>query len=341
MRTWGIAFLTTGAFAALATPARADDPKSFEALAKDASALTRADLAGLVWSLTAPCNDGDELAQRQCKAARDTRAAAVRELTFVVDGDGTAFAMGVYDNGKKSAPITLRGCIACAEPVGGMYLVSSKAAPSFKGATAEAATIHETARTFKDEAAAKRWTTRLPQLRTQFVVKIAAANGGMWERDGKKGLALDILAFRVFDPCDGGIVCANPPSAKGPTDSKTCGESVVEGEPKGDGAKPDGGGGEVKPDEPALPAQLDAKDIKVAMKPVVEAAKNCFDTYGVAGSAKMIYSVSGDGSILTYEQTGDFVDTPTGKCIDKTAKAITFPKSKKKKFGFSYPLTLQ
>ena len=38
---------------------------------------------------------------------------------------------------------------------------------------------------------------------------------------------------------------------------------------------------------------------------------------------------------------GEFVDTPTGKCIDKAAKAVVFPKSKKKKFGFSYPLTLQ
>jgi hypothetical protein len=128
-------------------------------------------------------------------------------------------------------------------------------------------------------------------------------------------------------------VCASPPSGKGPTDSKTCGESVVEGEPTD--TPP------VKDEGPELPAQLDAKDIKIAMKPVVEASKACFDTYGVAGSAKMIYSVSGDGSILTYEQTGDFVDTPTGKCIDKAAKAITFPKSKKKKFGFTYPLALQ
>ncbi|MBZ0231377.1 MAG: hypothetical protein K8M05_03440 [Deltaproteobacteria bacterium] len=338
MRTWGIAFLTSGLLVTLAAaPARAEDPKSFEALARTAEPLARADLAGLVWSLTTPCNDGDELAQRQCKAARDARAAAVRDATFVVDGDGTAFAMGAWKAESKSAPITLRGCIACAEPVGGLYLVSSKAAPSFKGATAEAAVVHETARTFKDEAAAKRWATRLPQLRTQFVVKVAAAGGGMWERDGKKGLALDVLAFRVFDPCDGGIVCASPPSGKGPTDKKTCGESVVEGEPAGDRPKVDA----PRVDEPAVPAQLDARDIKTAMQPVVEAARACFDTYGVAGSAKMVYAVGGDGSILAYEQTGDFVDTPTGKCIDKAARAVTFPKSKKKRFGFSYPLTLQ
>jgi hypothetical protein len=336
MRTRGIVFAICGlALTAAAGTARAEDP-SFEALAKSAQPLSRADVAGLVWSLTAPCGDGDELAQRQCKAARDARAAEVRGSTFVVEGDGTAFSLGAFKADSKSSPITLRGCIACAEPIGGLYIVSSKAAPTFKGGTAEAAVVHETTRAFKDEAAAKRWATRLPSLRIQFVVKVSAAAGGMWERDGKKGLALDILAFRVFDPCDGGIVCASPPSGKGPADKKTCGESVDEGTPK-DEPKTD----EPKVDEPVLPAQLDAKDIKNAMKPVVEASKACFDTYGVAGNAKLIYAVSGDGSILTYEQTGEFVDTPTGKCIDKAAKAITFPKSKKKKFGFSYPLNLQ
>lgn len=340
MRTWGIAFLTTGVFvAAAAAPARADDPKSFESMAEGAQKLSRADVAGLVWALTATCKDGDELAQRQCEVVRDARVAELKGATFVVDGDGTAFTLGVFKVETKSAPITLRGCIACAEPIGGHYIVSSKVAPTFKGATAEAAVVHETSRQFKDEAAAKRWATRLPQLRVQFIAKVTAAGGGMWERDGKKGLALDILAFRVYDPCDGGIVCADPPSGKGPADKKTCGESVVEGEPKpGSGDQPVD---EPKTDEPALPAQLDARDIKNAMKPVVEASKACFDTYGVAGTAKLVYSVSGEGTILTYEQTGDFVDTPTGKCIDKTAKAITFPKAKKKKFGFSYPLNLQ
>lgn len=336
MRTWGVA-VATGSICFIGLnlaprAARAEDATSFESLATTAVPLSRADLGGLVWALTSKCDDGDDLAQRQCKAARDGRLAEIKGSAFLVDGDAAAFSIGEWKADTKSVQVTLRGCIACVAPVGGLYLVSSKAAPSFRGGTAEAAIVHETARSFKDEGQAKRWATRLGSLRSQFVVKLTVAGGGRWERDGKTGLAFDVLGFRVYDPCDGGIVCASPTSGKAPADKKTCGESVVEGEVK----QP-----EVKPDEPVLPAQLDAKDIKTAMKPVVEAAKACFDTYGVPGSAKMVYAVGGDGSVLTYEQIGDFVDTPTGKCIDKAAKAVTFPRSKKKKFGFTYPLNIQ
>ncbi len=333
MRTWGIA-ITSTVLTLLATTLAVAEDKTFEAMSEGAAVLGKADVPGLVWALTATCSDGDELAQRQCKAARDARAATLRDATLVIDGDAAAFSIGPWKADTKSVAVTLRGCIACVAPVGGLYVVSSKAAPSFKSGTAEAALVHETARAFKDEAAAKRWSARVQHMRTQFVVKISAANGGMWDRDGKKGLAMDVLAFRVYDPCDGGIICASPPSGKAPTDSRACGEAVVEGEPKPAVDEP-------KDDGPVLPAQLDAKDIKRAMEPVVTTARECFDTYGVAGKGKMVYSVAGDGSILSYEQIGDFVDTPTGTCIDKAAKAVTFPKSKKKKFGFSYPLSLQ
>lgn len=337
MRTWGVALATSSICFTLGltlavSPAHAEDPKSFESLAASAVALNRADLGGLVWALTATCDDGDDLAQRQCKAARDGRLAEVKGATLVVDGDAAAFSIGEYKADTRAVAVTLRGCIACVAPVGGLYLVSSKAAPSFRDGTAEAAIVHETSRTFKDEAQARRWAARLPSMRAQFVVKLTVAGGGRWERDGKHGLAFDVLGFRVYDPCDGGIVCASPASGKAPADAKTCGEAVVEGE-----VKPE----VVKPVEPELPAQLDARDIKNAMKPVVEAAKACFDTYGVPGNARMVYAVGGDGSVLTYEQLGDFVDTPTGKCIDKAARAVTFPRSRKKKFGFTYPLVLQ
>jgi len=340
MRTWGIVIVTC--LGAAATPALAEEPKTFEALAGGARTLSRADLAGLTWALSAPCTDGDDLAQRQCKAVRDARAAVLRGETFVVDGDAAAFTVGEWKADSKSVPLVLRGCVACVEPIDGLYVVSAKAAPTWKSGTAQAAVVHETTRTFKDEAAAKKWAARATTLRTQLVVRLAAAAGGTWERDGKRGLAVDVLGYRVYDPCDGDVVCASPASGKAPTDRKACGEAVVEG--AAPAAPADGEAPVAAPKEPkapALPAQLTASDIKASMKPVIDAAKACFDTYGVAGNGKLSYIVAGDGSVLSYELTGDFVDTPTGKCIDKAARAATFPKVKKARFAFTYPLSLQ
>lgn len=332
MRMWGLLFTGTMlALAAAASPAYAQEAKSFEELAKTAVPLSRADLGGMVWALDAACDDGDDLARRQCKAARDGRLAEIKGATLLVDGDAGAFQTGEWDPDTKSLPVVLRGCIACVEPVGGLYLVSSKAAPSFRGGSAEAALVHETTRTFKDERAAKRWAARAATMKTQMIVRVTVAADGRWERDGKKGLAFDVLGYRVWDPCDGGIVCASPASDKAPVDKKHCGEAVVESEepqPKVDQG-------------PELPAQLTAGEIKATMRPVADTAKDCFDTYGVPGKAKLVYAISGDGSILSYEQTGDFIDTPTGKCIDKAAKGLTFPKSKKKRFVFTYPLNVQ
>ena len=337
MSTRGFVLSCTLALATVATTGRAAaDEASFDQLAGKATTITRADLAGLIWSLTASCDQGTDLARRQCRAARDARAASVPTATFLVAGDGAAFAIGAWNPDAKSLPLVLRGCVACVEPVLGHYVVSHKQAPSFVGESAVAAVVHETSRSFKDEAAAKRWAARVSRLRTELVFRVVAANRGLFEREGKRGLAVEILGYRVYDPCDGGIVCASPQSGPAPVDDKGCGDDVVKGADKVEPEdKP------VKPAEPVLPAQLEARDIKKAMKPVVDAAKACFDKYGVPGAAKLVYTVSGDGKVLAFELTGEFVDTPTGTCIDKAARTASFPRSRRASFGFTYPLLLQ
>lgn len=325
-----------------ATPAVADDAKSvdaapsYDALRAEATPLSRADLLGLGWSLTAACTDGDDLAQRQCRAVRDARAASVRSGVFVVEGDAAAVQIGEWSADTKSAPLVIRGCVACVEPAGGHYIVSSKAAPTWQGVVAYAATIDEVALPFKDEAAAKKWAAgRGRGLQTELVVRLASAAGGMWQADGKAGLAVDVLGFRVHDPCSGEVLRASGEAGKGPVDKAACRAAAAEAASASADDK--------IPAVPkvALPDQLDAKDIKTAMQPVVEAASACFDTYGVAGAAKLQYTISGDGSVSAYQLTGDFVDTPTGECIDQAARAVTFPKVKKKQFAFTYPLVLQ
>ncbi len=78
MRTWGIA-ITSTVLTLLATTLAVAEDKTFEAMSEGAAVLGKADVPGLVWALTATCSDGDELAQRQCKAARDARAASRRD----------------------------------------------------------------------------------------------------------------------------------------------------------------------------------------------------------------------------------------------------------------------
>jgi hypothetical protein len=323
MRTSGLVALV--ALAAAATAAHADD--SYDALAAKAQAMTDRDLAGAVWALTATCDQGGA-AGRLCRFVRDQRAAQLRTTTWRVDAEAGAFAVSEWDPAARAVLTSLSGCVACAKPIGGLYLVSHKAAPTFVGEVARAATLHEGARGFPTQAAAERWRAQAATARAQFVVRLAGPAGGKFERDGKRGLALEVLAYRVHTPCDGAIVVAQPRADALAAEPAACAAIVDDTPPPVD---PTAG----------LPEALTADDLKRVLRPVSEAARDCFDAYGVPGKGKLTYTVSGAGAITAYEQVGDFVDTPTGRCIDKAAKAVSFPASRKASFTFTYPISVQ
>jgi len=320
--------------------AERDTKQSFEDVSKGATRLDRDGLGGIVWSLDARCDAGDELEQRQCRAVKNARAGRVAGKTFIVSGDAGALTVGDWDGKKKSMALVLSGCVACVEPVlaGGkaMYVVSNKAAPTFSGAVAKAATLHETDRQFKGEADAVKWRTEVvPRLKIEFVVKIAGEKA-KWKRESKEGLAVQIVGFRVYDPCDGDVVAAEPESAKAAVDRAACGDAVAEGTGAGD-KKPK----ETKPKEPEVPDELSAAQIKEVMKSVRASADQCFADYGVAGDSKLHVTVAADGSVVAVEVSGDFAGTPTGTCIEKAVKAAAFPRTKKSKQSFKYPIVLR
>jgi hypothetical protein len=327
--------LFAGVVAALSMPAIAVAGE-FEEIAADAIRVDRDGLGGILWAKTASCSDGDDLAKRQCRAIRAALMSKYDGQMLVVPGDAAAFQVAAFDDKKKAAPVLLTGCIACVDPllVDGVpvYVTSDKGATGWSGSIAKAGKIHETARQFKTDEEAIKWKTSVaPRLKTEFLVQIPK-NAALWKDGGKSGFSLTVLGFRVYDPCDGGIICASPKSGKASVDKVACGGAVVEGTPDPDV--------EVKPKKEVVPDELSATQIKTSMAPVRVAATACFDKYGVEGNAKLHVTVGSDGAVVAIDQTGDFDGTPTGTCIEEAVKTVTFPKTKKARQSFKYPISL-
>ena len=288
----------------LAGVAHADD--TFEAKAQGAQRVKR--IENVVWTLTATCDKGNDTENRQCRRVRDTRAGELAGATLLVDADADAFDMGAFDAKRKSLTLSLTPCIRCAgvEVEGKTYVVSGGSAK-----------LYDNAKAFSDEAAAKAWAKSIGNARVQMLVKVPA------KPVSGTTVKLDIVGYRVWAPCDGTIVVANPPSGPAEADKKACRAVAAE------------------PAEGPPVAALTPAVVTEAMKPAVEAAQKCFEKLGVAGKAKLKITVAGDGTIARYEQQGDFANTPTGACIDKALEKARFPANGKQKTTISFPITLQ
>lgn len=306
--------------------AHADD--SFEAKAAGAQRIQH--LENVVWALTAPCDQGDDTEQRQCRIVRDKRAAELANATLLVDADRDAFDIATWNAAKKSSTLSLRACIRCSGvDVDGKnwFITGGTAAPKLEGGKLRPTSLAETAKSFTDQAAAQAFVKHNADARVQMVVKVGPKS--KWAEGGKQGLALEILAFRVVSPCDGAIVMSNVPSGPAEVDKKGCAGGAV--------TKPVANG----QDNDKLPETLSMNQIKDSLKPMVLGADQCFMQFNVAGKAKLKFTVAGDGTVAKYEQQGDFVNTPTGDCIDKSLKNVSFPRVKRAETSFSYPIILK
>ena len=326
--------------------AHAQASDTFETKAQTAQRLHRVE--GLVWALTSACDAGDDVQQRQCRQVRDARAKELATGTWLVDADADGFDIGVWNKAKKSIPISLDACVRCTgvDVDGKTWYVTGVvpgATPHFESGRLRPGELFDNGRTFNEEKIAEAWVHAVAKVRVEMVVKLAAKP--RWTESGKNGIALDVVAYRVFTPCDGAIIAASPSS------------SPVEGKPGEGPARSTAEGGAKLIDKKACPAapepsaaeaeagpraeQLSASMIDDAMKPVVDAAWKCYGQYAVTGKAKLKLSVTADGDVRTYEQQGDFSNTPTGACIDKAVAKAKFPRSKKPKTTVLFPITLQ
>jgi hypothetical protein len=339
-KLWGT-LLSLAVVVALAAPAAAQPATKFEDLASQAVKVPgpRA-FAGLLWSYVAACEGtAGSLARRQCEGLRKARQAQLAGKTFAVPADATAFSAGEWDEAKKSAPLVLTSCVVCSSGLAidgrQLFVVGNSAAPTVGGGAVQAARIHESALPFKDAGALAKWKKDVaPRLRTEMIVRVADG-GKVWSKGDVAGFNVELLGFRVYDPCNGGVVFASPESSGAPADKQACsGEPVVEDTTP----KPDV---PVGPVAPKLPTKLTTAQIQTALRPATEASQLCYDSYGVAGQANFHITIDGSGNVIGVEQEGDFVDTPTGTCLEKAVRASKFPETAKKRTTVAYPFILR
>jgi hypothetical protein len=218
MRALLTAVLVLGA----ARGAVADD--TFEAKATGARRVRHID--DLVWAFAAPCDAGNDTHQRQCRRLRDTRAAQLANATLLVEADRDAFVVGAFSPQKKSIELVLSACVSCkgVDLDGKKYFVvankDGSPAPKFEGGKLRAASLFDNARTFPNQAAADKFTASTKAAKVQMLVKVPAKPA--WNDGDKRGIALELIGYRVYSPCDGNVVIASPKSAAGDVDKKAC-----------------------------------------------------------------------------------------------------------------------
>lgn len=298
----------------------ADD---FESKAHGAIKVARAD--DLLWPIIAACDKGDDVQQRQCKLTRDKKAKQLIGASLLIDGDNDALQIGKWNAAKKSVSVSLMACVRCGnvELDGKPWFVTGSGTPKLDGNRLRAATLYDNAKSFADEAAAAAWTKAMANARFQLVVKVPDANRRSVSVGGRSGLAVDVIAWRVVNPCDGAIVISSVPSKPVEPDRQACTQ---------------GGGIVIPPDgAPALTPEM----VSEAMKPVVAAARTCAARYKIPGKAKLEITILADGTVETFAQSGDFEGTPTATCIAEAMKLAAFPKTKKPKTKIGYPIAFE
>ena len=165
-----------------------------------------------MWPFVAKCDGGTDTQNRQCRQLRDARAAELRGATVLVDGDSSAFQVGTWNAKTKSAALTLSGSIA-SRPID----VEGSTSWKVSGVSEAKTDLINTARTFADEATAKKYAQSVAGARVQFLVSGAPAS------TEKNTIAFKVLGYRVYMPCTGAVVVASDNvTGPGEIDKSSC-----------------------------------------------------------------------------------------------------------------------
>jgi hypothetical protein len=318
----------------LAAPAVASAQDSFEGVARKARRIDGAGLAALFWSQTEDCDKaGGDFARRQCVGLRNARRAQLSRETFVIDGGAAALHGGAWDAKTKKLPLAIDACVACdggVEIDGKRRFVTGKGSRKVAGGALRAPALGQVAIALPTQADADAWRLAAKtRVRSEFVIKVPAQLDS-WRAGDLGGYGVDVVAYRVWDACDGRILSARPRAGRAEADRTQCPVEKAKVIEK-----------VAAPVAPVEPERVSSTEVNEALAPIRAHAQKCFETYGVAGKAVLQFTFDRKGKITALSQEGDFTETPTGSCIDKAARAVGFPPSQNKTTTVSFPLTLE
>jgi hypothetical protein len=91
---------------------------------------------------------------------------------------------------------------------------------------------------------------------------------------------------------------------------------------------------------PQLPSTLPQKKVKAIMELVEQDLRACYEQYGVTGDVPTDVVVAPDGHVKHVKVVGDLSDTPTGSCVERLVRNITFPKFAGRDARLQWPFSL-
>jgi hypothetical protein len=314
-------------------------PGSFEALLGAAEDI--GDLARTLEPFTELCNEDRDMTRRQCEVVRAYLRNVLQRRTFRSDVETGALMVGPYVQKQGGRTVTLRGCVACSQPVAGdrRHLVTVR--PPAKVTAEELKGLDVTTLKVPHPSAhvGELWERDVgSKLRAEFIGKLgpvwtqrtgkgkvprkgaAPAKGGWDDGSGEiRGLAMNLLGYRVYNRCTGDVLVSSPKAAfkvPVPANQPDCPKPEV----KVAASQPG-----VRQPDPSWPYVLSVGEIRRSMDAVRGQVRACYLQFQIPGTAELEIDIGGlDGNVLGVKILGKFEDTPTGDCVTSALGAARF-----------------
>jgi hypothetical protein len=178
-----------------------------------------------------------------------------------------------------------------------------------------------TAKSFKEQV--------LPHLRLDLLFRPVAGVTRVGRRHKYGVLNFELVGHRVYHKCLGKIFGASPKVAKATFRVSKNDLSCPQNQPKNVVAK-------VK-----LPSMLPQRMVKALMELVSVDLLACYEQFGVGGQAPTDIVVAPNGRVKHAKVVGQLAGTPTGKCVERLVKNLSFPKFSGEEARLQWPFSLK